>query len=189
MHQPEQERWSHKEQFDLLYLFASAHAMCVYPFIRRRFGIEAFRVGALSALLMILLFGLSGSPYVFWYFCAWLLLVIVHRISAVARERRGEGELSRYDGFPWLSLLVSRKGVKELGAKKQEWAFPLVAGLLFGGASPELGWFLIVAGVSMVFKLMVCNQIDRQELRRMQDAAIRQRMMAERLRGQQRDSW
>src|SRR5690349_15604848 len=87
------------------YVVANGWSACLWPFMRRGFGMEALGVTGLVGLgIQLLCICIAGAPEMVGYMFVWLGLVLYHRARSWRAERRGEVQHSRYAGYPWLAM-------------------------------------------------------------------------------------
>jgi hypothetical protein len=167
-----------------LTLLASTHAVCLTPLLRRGFGVEAFRPRAVLALVMMLLFaGAQNSGEMYCFLCLWLIAVLGRQAAARRAERRGDYVHSQYQGT---SCMVGRFGITDSAAKNViEPLLCLFAGFCLCPVSEALGGFVMLGFVSLALQRGLEVQLWTNRARRMRDAAIQQRYLADLYRGEE----
>jgi hypothetical protein len=168
----------------LLALLATGHAVCFTPFLRKGFGVEAFRTRGVVGLVMILLFGgTQGAEAMFWFFGAWSLALAIQHSAAMRAERRGEHVHSQYQGT---SLLAGKLWITDRAAKYAiEPVLCFVVGALLCPFSEALGGFVMLGFLSLMIQRAMEIQLWTNRARRMRDAAIEQRYLAGLYRGEE----
>lgn len=167
--------------FNLLHFIATVHAMAILPFIRKDFGTHYFGIPGFFCLVLMLL--LVGSiPGMLQFLCVWIALIAIHRFRAVRKAWQGEHEHSHYSGWPWLALIIP--GIRtEMRAKCVECLISALAGfVLWDLGSEDLGKFVLVGCFTLPFTLMISWAFEANRVRRMRDASIEHRQMAQRYR-------
>jgi hypothetical protein len=160
---------------NLTYGLASAHATCVTPFFRIRFGTHANGWNALLALLLILVVAGESRDFVmFRYLVAWLIALVVQRAITLQSVLARSHEHSLYRGFPWVAYLLPWVQT-EHQAKAIEPILCLVAGGALAPLSPALGMLIMSTSVSMFIVRVIELQALSAQMRQMRDAEIEHR--------------
>jgi hypothetical protein len=172
---------------NLLRLLVDGHAACVAPFMRSGMGANYPGVDGLVGLVMILLYAAQmRDRFMVWYFWIWLAAIAYRRIETVRLIRRGWAEHSRYTGTPLALKLPFVKN--EMTAKNAiEPAICFLIGVCLLPISEALGAFVMLGYLSLGIQRGLQSQVNRMRLRQMRDAAIEQRQLAERFRGERDD--
>lgn len=171
---------SPRESLNWLKFLADAHAACLVPFFRTRFGTEGIGVSGLAAFVLILAYaGFARAPEMLTYFWAWLFAVVVQRCRTWRLVLSGWQEHSRYTGWPWLAMQLPFVRGELVAKGVGEPALCLVVGTLLCSISDALGQFVMVGFLSIGIGTAIDIQADRMRLRRMRDAAIEQRQLAQ----------
>lgn len=171
-----------RRSVNLACVLATAHAHCVYPFVRIGYGLQVpgFQ-GVHAVLLMIVAFMAAEDIAILHYLGAWIAATLVQRSIAFHRHFRGHREHSRYEGFPWLGNLFAygRGGV---AAKIFELLVVFVLGSLLSIWSEPLAIFVTSASVSLLFVLVVSETAKWRRVTTMVDMELEQQALAERVR-------
>lgn len=173
---------SMSDSFNLILMVIGAHRLCILPFIRRDFGPEAFGIPGLMAAGFILAYGsLARAPAMMNFLWVWLAFLLMQRIRTAVKLRRGWVVHSRYQGTPWLAMKFVKN---EKRAKGFEVLICLAAGVALMPVSEQVGGFVMLGGLSLLFYMGIENSLIRARTRRMRDAMIEQQFIAEQFRGQ-----
>ena len=177
--QPQGQGLGIKGSFNVALAIANVHAMCITPFIRTGFGIEAFGPVALASLvLMMVLGGLVPAPDMVPYVLFWMFAVLVQRGRSIKAARKGVKGHSRYQGWPALAMRLVPSVQGEMKAKMLvEPMICLVAGGLIWFVSPFVGKFVMCGFLSMAFTADVNRQFWKARVRQMKDAQIEQEQL------------
>lgn len=163
--------------FNLLVILLSAHATCLRVFLRYGFGSEALGANGLGAFLLILAYaGFSNSPEMLTYFWLWFAALIAQRCRTGVLAATGRREHSRYNGWPWLTGLVTRN---ELAAKAAEGPLCLIIGAILCEWSEQVGYFVMFGMVSLTGLHIIDRIAIEMQIRRMRDAEIEMQWAAE----------
>ena len=171
-----------RESVNLLYIAAKGMAACVWPFIRSHPGVHALGAPGVIALLIILLYAAGqNAPEMMTYLVVWFLVVAFRNAQARRQERRGRGEHSRYDGWPWLAMRLPfvRDEVKAKGVE------PFVCfaiGVFICPLSEPMGKFVMLGAVGLLLVRVMELRANEVRARRMRDAMIEMRQLSEDLR-------
>jgi hypothetical protein len=172
-----------KQSFDIIYFFMLGHAMCLLPFLRVRFGVEALSWSVVAAFIVQAIFFLiAPSQDMLNFFLVWAVFVINRRFMAWRRWRGGHVEHSQYRGFPWLAMKVPFVTWERTAKALIEPALCLLVGALILPYSPSLGAFILLGVVSLTVVLGIESEINHRRVRRMHDAQLEQRGMSQRFR-------
>jgi hypothetical protein len=89
-----------KRNFNIAHFFLLIHQRGLIIPLRNRFGVEAFGIHTLFALVMMVLWAsFAHDEWMLWYVGIWLLF-LAHRRMQSLRLARTERRQSQYDGFP-----------------------------------------------------------------------------------------
>jgi hypothetical protein len=176
---------SHQESFNIVYALARAHATCFLPFLRKGFGSEALAWPGLIALVIMLVVGSFNRIHDMWFFLGFWALAMVYQRANIARDtRRGVIRHSQYAGD------VDEKAVRIFGRAMVKQIIEPLCCLLVGvcveamGASHKLAMFISSGAFSLALVAMIDRQLEYKRLQAMRDAAIEQRYLAARFRGE-----
>src|SRR5205823_5973557 len=94
----------------IVYLCALAHITCLWPFLRKHFGVEFFglRNAGIGLVMILLILGSRGGNVALCFLGAWLLAIAVRRVQTFQALRAGRRMHSRYWGDPYLALAFTR---------------------------------------------------------------------------------
>jgi hypothetical protein len=160
---------------------------------RRALGVDAVMAfGQMIAFICLFGFHFGYGPHlgVFYYdptpLCCYLMLyafaLLGARITLWRRERRGEIEHSRYNGFPY--LLPARLARFERSFKLiVEPSLVLVAGLKLWSWNMPLGVYVCFNAACMCWGNLINWRFDGRRQLDVRDAMIEQRINAQSLRG------
>jgi hypothetical protein len=171
-----------RRSINLACVLATAHAHCVYPFVRIGYGLQVPGFQGLHAvLLMIVAFIAAEDIAILQFLAAWIVATLVQRGIAFHRHFQGHREHSRYEGFPWLGNLfaLGRGGV---AAKLFELCVVIVLGCLLSNWSEPLAILVTSASFSLLFVLIVSESAKWRRVTAMVDMELEQRALAERVR-------
>jgi len=171
---------------NILYVLVSAHSTCFTVFLRRGFGSEALGFNAILALVLIHFYIMCNptSGGMAQFLGLWFLFLILQRIKTFSLWRKGAVIHSRYDGYPWVGMMIPFLKTEER-ARFAETPICFIIGCLLIDYDSALSAFIAVGGISLAIKNSIDFSIDRRRLRHMRDAEIEQRFMVERYRGGQ----
>jgi hypothetical protein len=153
------------------YLLVSGHAACVSVFIRRFFGVRAFRSAGIAALVVMYVYAVAAPCRAMrLFFPVWLGLLIVHRSVSLYRQWRGFECHSAYDGEPWAAMLLFRPRSEHLAKGVYEPLLAIAAGgYLFYTFSATLGLFVGSASISLFLKRAIERGVENAEIQAMKD--------------------
>lgn len=179
-----------RRDFNIMTLVAGGVAVTVEVFLRRRIGSRAFGARPLVGIVTLAIFSLLKprvDPAPLQMFgVAVMVLCFVHRAAGERRAKRGERGHTRYNGEPWLAVLLPK--LDEMTIKRTVEPLLLIGGgLLVHVANELLGLWLIFAGVAIAMTVRTEEYAERQRLMDLGDAMIEQRYRAERLRAMRGD--
>lgn len=182
--QPQQPFQDARKAFNLLYFLATAHATCLWPFMRRSFGIWAFGANALVGFAMIVMYlSATQSPAMLVFFWVWLALVAFHRAMAARRDRAGGLVVhSHYGGDSWLPLKLPFIRTHE-EARRFEPLLCLFVGALLLPLDQGLGGFVMLGCLSLAISTGVNAEANRVRVQRMKDAFVEGQSVASGVRG------
>jgi hypothetical protein len=171
--------------FNLMAFVAQTGAVSVEVFLHRRFGGRYIGLQGAAAVFLIPCFGLlfphEDIRPLFYFLAAYLLMCSVARVGIARRNRRGDREHSRYNGWPGM-LRRSRAHREQFIKEKAEPIFTVLVAFLVLGSSRPLGCYLMFAA----FCLMVSNRMmgahEEQLTADMHDALFEQQQAMARLR-------
>jgi hypothetical protein len=164
----------------VLYLLAAGHAACLLVFLRRRFGLEAFRRTGPVGFAIIILYGGFTGAYVMWPFLwVYVGMLIVRRIEAFRTMRTDRGRHSRFDGESYVAMRVPLVRSERTAKELIEPFFCLVGGIAVVPWSPALGLFILLGCLSIFLKEAIERCVFEARVQAMRDAAIEQRHLAE----------
>jgi hypothetical protein len=171
----------------IVYVAAKTLAACLWPFMRRGFGVECPGLAGLLALGFMLIYAVkTRTPAMLWYMAAWLVMVAYRRLETFRLVRSGVPLHSRYAGFPWLGMkLPTVKTVA--GALNAEIVLCLAAGVLLRPASEAVGGFFLLSGFGLTMVRIIDVQATKMRVQRMRDAEIEQRYLADLYRNKRND--
>lgn len=168
----------------VLYWIAQIWAMPLEMWLRSRFGQRYIDLWFLGGLCWASLFSQlrdpNGDAVRVQAFC-WVTvgLALIHRMQAVARDRRGQTEHSQYDGLSHLSRLgLSEEFAKEL----LEPMLGFVIGMFTLLWHLGLGQYLVGAAIAIFVKRGMITDIWRKREIAMNDAIAEQQYLAESIR-------
>lgn len=171
-----------RRSVNLACVLATAHAHCIYPFVRIGYGLQVpgFQ-GVHAVLLMIVVFVAAEDIAILQFLGAWTVATVIQRGIAFHRYFRGHREHSHYEGFPWLGNLFAL-GRSVVAAKIFELGLVMVLGPLLSLWSEPLSIFVASAGLSLLFVLVVSEMAKWRRVTAMVDMELEQRALAERVR-------
>ncbi len=177
-------RFGIRESTGLLNLLICGHAACLTVFLRRGFGVDAFRTRGLAAMAIIVVYTcVYRSNDMWWFFGAWFVALIGHRIEATNAERRGSVVHSDWQGT---SGLAGRLRITDRFAKNAiEPSVCLMVGASLCDYSVVVGRFVMAGFISLIVQRAIEVQVWTSRARRMRDAAIEQRYLARLYRGEE----
>jgi hypothetical protein len=176
-----QESFAREKQAANVVLFVlMAVAMSLEVFFRRRFGPRYFGLHTVVALLGIPLWMLlwpreSASALLVF----WALFVIMILRARVESFFRGQGEHSRFNGYPWLALILKRTPEWQIKGGAE----PLLAflmGVLLLPLSQPLGSYLMFAALALGACQAITRSVQLARARDLNDALIEQQLNMER---------
>lgn len=179
-----------KRGFSFLVFAMQVLAHPVEVFLRTRFGIHYFGVTALVAFFAVpmwMLFFPTESSVGIWSF--WVLSIGMQlraRIESVRLDAKGEGEHSRYNGWPRLARAFRSVPETKVKGFVEPLAVFLTALAVMPGSVP-LASYLIAAAFALAFNNAVINGLRSAQARELNDALIEQQQLAERFRGMSGD--
>lgn len=178
------DKLNYRAGFNVFTLLVNGHATCVAVFLRCGMGVEYPGMdGVVAAALILLCAAGTGDQLLIDFFWLWLVALICQRAYTAKLVRQGWIEHSRYTGWPWAAMTC--KWVKS-EKKAKDMAEPLLC-FGFGAAliplSAVLGEFVMAGCASLLIQRTMQNQVNIVRLRRMRDAEIEQRQLADRFRG------
>lgn len=166
--------------FAVFYAFCRAHVMCITVFTRHSFGVNAFEPHGIIALVMMLVG--AGTNRAFWpYGAAWFLALVGQRIQSFRMRWKGETFHSRYQGFPWLAMLMPHVKT-EAEARRVEPFICLFGGMLLFTISEPIGVFVAAGFVTLALCMGIEAIVDRRRVQVMFDAEVEMRYYADRYR-------
>jgi hypothetical protein len=172
----EPEKFGMRESMNLSYVLASTHALCITPFLRTGFGMEAFGLPAIFACGLMLLCAL-GSPDMFGYFVAWIVAVAIQRARSFKADRQGDVVHSRYRGWPVLAMRVPWVRSEPTAKLVVEPLICLTTSVAVTPLSPAIGSFVLWGCFSLLFTAGVNRQLRLARVRRMRDAQLEQEQL------------
>lgn len=175
--------FSMDEIANIAYLAINSFATCFTPFVRHTFGRETFGLNVLGAGLILWVYcGLHpGSGAMIDFSGTWFVLLMIHRAKTARLERKGAVIHSRYSGRPWLGHLFGMVR-KDQTAVFMEGLCCLLLGCLLTEYDPIVGLFVMAGSVALWLKNGFECRVETSRLRRMRDAEIEQRYLADRYR-------
>ncbi|HZL38107.1 MAG TPA: hypothetical protein VFC78_22515 [Tepidisphaeraceae bacterium] len=177
-----------RDGLNFLWLAVNGYATGILPFIRKDFGTDFFRLNALIALGVMLLFGaMENSDDMLTYMFVWALVVAAQRLDAARAVKKGKIIHSRYVGDSWLAYKLAPKSRRKTVQMLIEPAICLIAGVLIIPYSPGVGKYLIVGCFAVLMFNGMQRAVMEQRVRRMHDAHIEQQATARMFRGQEED--
>jgi hypothetical protein len=164
----------------LMKIVVDAHAACLVPFLRTRFGVEGIGISGLLAFVLILLYAeLARAPEMIVFFAVWLAALVYQRVQTLRLVWAGWREHSRYTGWPWLAFRLVPGLHRHSTAKLVVEPFVCLAvGWLLREWSDALGRFVMLGGLSILLSTAIDLQAVRMRLRQMQDAELTMRQLA-----------
>ncbi|MDP1795972.1 MAG: hypothetical protein Q8K78_00750 [Planctomycetaceae bacterium] len=178
--QPEQEpdRGSFSDSINVLYFLTVAHSTCLTPFLRERFGAEAFGLpGVAAAVLLFTMVGITGSADLTFYGIAWFIMLVVHRVQTLQNRWKGIREHSRYAGFPAATKLCFPFVRDERLLKRLEPLLVAGIGGLLCFASPVVGQFVVTGAGSLAITTVLDQFAHHRRLQQLQDAELEQEVL------------
>jgi hypothetical protein len=161
---------------------ASAHAHCLYPFLRFGYGMQVPGVqGVFAVLVMVLAFLIAKDIAILKFLGAWVLATLVQRSVSFHRHLRGYREHSRYEGYPWLGSLLAL-GRDGTVARVYEPFLAVMFGCVLSNWSEPLAIFVASGFFSLLFVLIVSETAKSRRVTAIVDMEIEQRALAERVR-------
>lgn len=172
---------SMRQTFNLLGFAAVCYANCIIPFLRRRFGAEAFGFQGMFAFVgLLLLAGGDPTGVGMCYLWIWIAFVLMHRAGTMNNERKGIFLHSQYAGDPWIAKLVCRDD--DFARRYVEPFLCLTVGTLLCPLSETVGAFVIFGAIALGMVEVIQGQVSRVRLQKMRDAEIEMQYYAERFR-------
>jgi hypothetical protein len=166
-------------------------AVTVEVFLHSRFGERYIAMEAVAALVLIPVFGLfwpdSDVLPLMQFMGVYLFMCLMARIGVTARRLRGNGEHSRYTGYPHL---VRMFGLPEVAVKR--FVEPIVVAFAGAVANPlnePLGGYLMFAAVCLFISTNLDDMWTRTRAIDVHDAVIEQQMAARRFREMANNRW
>ena len=181
--QPSQ-RPTMKDSFNVVMLFANAHAICLTPFLHRGFGVRYPGMAGLWAAVMICVaMGISGDPAFMPVLCLWAVALACQRSYALKVRSQGVVQHSFYDGTPWLAMKLPFMK-SERTARLAEVMYCLAGGGALAAAGAHgLGPFLMLGCFSLPLVEGMKRQLRYQQVLSAQDAMLEMQMHQERVGG------
>lgn len=179
-----------RRDFNVAAFVAGGIAVTAEVFLRRRMGSRALGARPLVGLVALAIFSLlkprvDPAPLQMFGVAA-VAMCFVQSAASARRARRGERGHTRYNGEPWLALVLPR--LSELTIKRTVEPLVLIGGgVAICHANELLGIWLILAGVAIAMTVRTEEYVERQRLMDLGDAMIEQRYRAERLRSMHGD--
>lgn len=162
-----------------------AGAVSVEVFLHRRFGSRYLNIQAASVLLLIPLYSCFWEGHdlrpLYWFLFAYLLMVIVARLSISYRQWKRDNEHTFYNGLP---ILLSRSAYRYERIVKQfvEPFLVIVVAFLLTDWNPPLGMYLVMVAFCLFVHSARMNGYSHLQLMDLHDAVIEQQQRAERFR-------
>lgn len=158
--QPQSERLTLAQTTDIAWRLGSLWATCFTIPIRSRLGCEYPGWGGLVAFLGMPVFAAyAHSEAVLWWWKAWIVILIGRRLGTFIRERRGDFEASRYQGWPWLAIRLPFVRTELRARAVEPWLYALASYAAYPHDA-GLGKFFLSGALA----LAVVNAIQRQLL-------------------------
>jgi hypothetical protein len=170
---------------NIVRLVGEAWAISVEVFLRSRFGSRY--IGAKGAIVVLIvpffiMFWKGHDPRpLLCFLVAYLGLCVLTRIGGLVRRMRGEGDHSRYSGwprlcraFPWLSEVAVKTYVEP--------CFVLGVAGLVGNWNPPLAAYLGIGALCLLMNVLGNETWIRQRAMDINDAVYEQQSVAERFR-------
>ncbi len=170
-----------------LILALVGYGACFWPFLRCRFGVQMPGIAALGSIAVMWGYVLAvpeSAPAMAVFAGCWFVLVLVHRVEALANRRDRH---SRSDGYQWLAMCLRPRPADRLAATGYEAAILLLAGTLLAGLSPPLGLFVVFGGVPLVLKAVIDHARHQQRIRGVRDIDLEMQSFAEEYRERYRN--
>jgi len=188
-----QQQPSDNEPFDVLsqivprlvHFVIKSWGTAVEVFLRKDFGAEYLGTQAAFVLLLIPIYIAMAPEFdprpMLIYLVGYIGMCLVHRISVIRRNWRGEYGHQYYNGVPRLGRYFPK--LSEVAVKT--WIEPLAVlgcGLLLIPLFPPLGLFLLIGEGCALFRMLDWDLRMRRQAREMHDAMIEQEAVADRFR-------
>lgn len=155
------------------------YGACFWPFLRCRFGVQRPGIAGLGSIAVMwgyVLLVPEAAPAIAVFFACWFVLVLVHRVEALANQRNRH---SRDGGYPWAAMCLRPRPADRLAAAGYEAAILLLAGTLLAALSPPLGLFIVFGGVPLVLTALIDHARHRQRIRGVHDIDLEMQSFAE----------
>ena len=164
----------------------SVYATSVEVFLRHSFGCRYLgwqAVVVIPVVMFHLAYSGDNHPGALTLFLTlYIVMGLLHRMSAFLAGWRGEIVHSRYNGYP---LLLPRS-MRQQQLLFKRWVDPLIVIALgywiLNAGERLLGTYLIFAGLALRFQGWLINQHQSILLLDMRDAAIEQQILVDRFR-------
>ena len=176
-----------KDSFDLLYLLASVHSICITPFLRVGYGSEGIGIRGLIGLFYIVTIGaFKNSSGMLIYMFAWLGMLVFQRCITGWKFFNGKRTHSQYDGYPWVAAKLMRVSNERVARQLVEPGLCLLVGFILSQISDVVGGFVLMGAGAIFIKSMIDYAADDARVRKMRDAHIEQHYYSERFRDSNR---
>ncbi|MFO0942068.1 MAG: hypothetical protein U0930_15120 [Pirellulales bacterium] len=173
--------------FGLLLFVLRIWATSVEVFLHRDMGSRYLGFNAVGVFFLVPIYWSFKWPHhnvepMLLFLLAYLAMVLVTRASVLRRAVSGEICHSFYNGFP---RLLAQNATEREEAVAKRYAEPITLigfGYLTATLCEPLGWYVMIAGVSMLVLGILSNLSTQMQVTNLRDAMIEQRYMAEQFR-------
>jgi len=180
MQQQKENEMTWGQGFGIVFWLCLIHQRCLIIPMRNRFGVQALALPCfLATVLMFLVAGFTGDPFMWAWFGIWFLCFVRRRWEAVRLNCSGARVHSHYDGFPFDA---ARYGCSESVAKLvvEPVMVGVAGGLVYFGYA-HMGWpvyglprFLLIGCFTLPFVEAVKQTIWKKREQDILDARIEQ---------------
>ncbi|MDZ4858031.1 MAG: hypothetical protein SGI88_03540 [Candidatus Hydrogenedentes bacterium] len=166
----------------LMYFAALSYSTCFSVFMRKGFGSEALGLNGIAAFFVILL-SVGHDGFMAMFLLVWIVALLFQRACTFRMSRLGIHPHSKYAGEPALVYKLIPRITSESKAQSIEPMLCLIVGVLLCPVSQRLGAFVFCGFFSMLIQRAMEAQLSMMRTRRMRDAEIEQRVMADNWKG------
>ena len=163
--QPRSPNQDARSATDIVAICVTLLSLISLPFTRIRCGVYAYKAGPFSLLAMCFWLGHTRSLTVFRFMGVWIVAVIVQRIMSSRREA------SRYEGRPWLVMLLPFIKTEEAAVAMEPLIVALIGFLLVPYSEP-LALMILASAFGLAVLHGIHVGIRRREEIAMNDAEI-----------------
>lgn len=170
---------------NVLLFVIRALATSVEVFLHRDMGPRYLGFNAIAVLVFIPVYCAFWEGYnlepMMWFLVAYVVMLLVTRLSVIRQRFRGEVGHSFYNGFP--RLLTPKARVDEVSFKRHhEPIFVGLMGLFVSVINPPLGWFWMFGAAALILKGFISDQTNEVRVMDLRDAMIEQQILSDKFR-------